>query len=42
MSSSLVAPGTTAVGRTGVGSGVNQGLYDMLGRRYTIGVNYEF
>ncbi len=31
-----------AVGRTGVGLGVNAGLYDILGRRYTIGVNYEF
>jgi len=31
-----------AVGRTGVGLGVNGGLYDILGRRYTIGVNYEF
>ncbi|MDY6983114.1 MAG: TonB-dependent receptor, partial [Pseudomonadota bacterium] len=30
------------VGRTGVGTGVNTGLYDILGRRYTIGVNYEF
>jgi iron complex outermembrane recepter protein len=38
----LASPGTTAVGRTGVGSGVNQSLYDVLGRRYTIGVNYEF
>jgi iron complex outermembrane receptor protein len=32
-------PGT--IGRTGVGTGVNQ-LYDILGRRYTLGVNYEF
>jgi iron complex outermembrane recepter protein len=38
----LVTPGTTAVGRTGVGSNINTGLYDILGRRYTIGVNYEF
>ena len=34
-----LTPGT--VGRTGVGLGVNA-LYDMLGRRYTLGVNYEF
>lgn len=32
-------PGT--IGRTGVGIGVSQ-LYDLLGRRYTLGVNYEF
>jgi iron complex outermembrane receptor protein len=37
----VITPGTS-VGRTGVGSGVNSGLYDILGRRYTIGVNYEF
>lgn len=37
----VITPGTS-VGRTGVGSGVNAGLYDILGRRYTIGVNYEF
>ena len=34
-----LTPGT--IGRTGVGVGVN-GLYDILGRRYTVGVNYEF
>lgn len=34
-----ITPG--AIGRTGVGVGV-QSLYDILGRRYTIGVNYEF
>jgi outer membrane receptor protein involved in Fe transport len=38
----IVTPGTTAVGRTGVGDGVNNGLYDILGRRFTVGVNYEF
>ena len=32
-------PGT--VGRTGVGVGISS-LYDILGRRYTLGVNYEF
>jgi iron complex outermembrane recepter protein len=32
-------PGT--IGRTGVGLGINQ-LYDILGRRYTVGFNYEF
>lgn len=32
-------PGT--IGRTGVGLGISQ-LYDALGRRYTLGVNYEF
>lgn len=37
----IVTPGTTAVGRTGVGSNINS-LYDILGRRYTIGLNYEF
>ncbi len=32
-----------AIGRTGVGAGAAIGnLYDILGRRYTIGVNYEF
>lgn len=36
----VLAPGT-GVGRTGVGTGVN-GLHDLLGRRYTVGVNYEF
>jgi len=36
----VISPGT-GVGRTGVGLGVG-GLYDDLGRRYTIGVNYEF
>ncbi len=36
-----LTPGN-GVGRTGVGTGVNTGLYDILGRRYTIGVNYEF
>lgn len=35
-----VTPG--AIGRTGVGLGVNSSLYDILGRRYTVGVNYEF
>jgi outer membrane receptor protein involved in Fe transport len=39
--SPIVTPGTS-VGRTGVGSGIQTGLYDILGRRYTIGVNYEF
>lgn len=34
-----ITPGT--VGRTGIGTGVI-GLYDILGRRYTVGVNYEF
>lgn len=34
-----LTPGT--IGRTGVGLGVNA-LYDILGRRYTLGVNYEF
>jgi len=34
-----LTPGT--IGRTGVGLGVSQ-LYDILGRRYTVGVNYEF
>jgi len=37
----ILTPGT-GVGRTGTGTGVNSGLYDVLGRRYTIGVNYEF
>ncbi|MEY4640373.1 MAG: hypothetical protein RLZZ227_367 [Pseudomonadota bacterium] len=37
----VITPGTS-VGRTGVGNGVQVGLYDILGRRYTIGVNYEF
>ncbi|MES2623778.1 MAG: TonB-dependent receptor [Pseudomonadota bacterium] len=36
----IITPGT-GVGRTGTGTGVN-GIYDILGRRYTIGVNYEF
>ncbi len=31
----------TTIGRAGVGTGVN-GMYDILGRRYTIGVNYSF
>ena len=35
----IVTPGT--VGRTGIGTGIS-GLYDILGRRYTVGVNYEF
>ena len=35
----IFTPGT--IGRTGVGTGINQ-LYDALGRRYTLGVNYEF
>ncbi len=39
--SPVLTPGI-GVGRTGVGTGVNTGLYDILGRRYTIGVNYEF
>ncbi|HWK52791.1 MAG TPA: TonB-dependent receptor, partial [Hyphomicrobiales bacterium] len=34
-----IAPGT--IGRTGVGTGVG-GLYDILGRNYTLGFNYEF
>jgi outer membrane receptor protein involved in Fe transport len=34
-----LTPGT--IGRTGVGLGVSS-LYDILGRRYTMGVNYEF
>jgi outer membrane receptor protein involved in Fe transport len=37
----VITPGS-GVGRTGTGPGVNTGLYDLLGRRYTIGVNYEF
>lgn len=37
----VITPGTS-VGRTGTGLGVNSSLYDILGRRYTIGVNYEF
>ena len=37
----VLTPGN-GVGRTGTGTGVNTGLYDILGRRYTIGVNYEF
>ncbi len=37
----VITPGT-GVGRTGTGTGVNTGLYDILGRRYTVGVNYEF
>lgn len=37
----VLTPGTS-VGRTGTGTAVNSGLYDVLGRRYTIGVNYEF
>jgi len=35
----IFTPGT--IGRTGVGTGISQ-LYDALGRRYTLGVNYEF
>jgi outer membrane receptor protein involved in Fe transport len=31
-----------AIGRTGVGLGINTGLYDILGRRLTVGVNYRF
>ena len=37
----IITPGTS-VGRTGTGTSVNSSLYDILGRRYTIGVNYEF
>ena len=37
----VITPGNS-VGRTGTGTSVNAGLYDILGRRYTIGVNYEF
>jgi iron complex outermembrane recepter protein len=37
----VLTPGS-GVGRTGTGTGVNTGLYDLAGRRYTIGVNYEF
>jgi len=37
----VITPGI-GVGRTGTGTGVNTGLYDILGRRYTLGVNYEF
>lgn len=37
----VITPGS-GVGRTGTGTGVNTGLYDILGRRYTVGVNYEF
>jgi outer membrane receptor protein involved in Fe transport len=36
----VVAAG--AVGRTGVGLGVNSSLYDPLGRRLTLGVNFSF
>lgn len=36
----VIAPG--GIGRTGVGLGINTGLYDILGRRYTVGVNYTF
>jgi iron complex outermembrane receptor protein len=35
----VLTPGV--IGRTGVGLGVNQ-LYDILGRRFTVGLNYEF
>lgn len=38
--SGIVAPG--AIGRTGVLLNVNTGLYDILGRRFTFGVNYSF
>jgi len=31
-----------APGRLGVGLGVNTSIYDILGRRFTVGVNYEF
>jgi iron complex outermembrane recepter protein len=31
-----------APGRTGVGLGINPSLFDILGRRFTVGVNYEF
>jgi iron complex outermembrane recepter protein len=31
-----------AVGRTGVGLGANSSLYDVIGRRFTVGVNYSF
>lgn len=34
-----ITPGT--IGRTGVGVGIS-GLYDVMGRNYTLGVNYEF
>jgi iron complex outermembrane receptor protein len=36
----VIAPG--AVGRTGVGLGANSSLYDVIGRRLTVGVNYSF
>jgi outer membrane receptor protein involved in Fe transport len=37
----VVTPGS-GVGRTGVGTGVNTAVHELLGRRFTIGVNYEF
>ena len=36
----VVAPG--AIGRTGVGLGINNSLYDILGRRFTVGANFNF
>lgn len=36
----VIAPG--GIGRTGVGLGINTGLYDILGRRFTVGLNYTF
>jgi iron complex outermembrane receptor protein len=36
----VIAPG--AIGRTGVGLGINSALYDILGRRLTVGVNFSF
>ena len=36
----VITPG--AIGRTGVGTGVSTGLYDILGPRFTLGLNYQF
>ena len=32
----------TTIGRAGTGGGINTSLYDVYGRRYTVGVNYVF
>ncbi|HTQ98471.1 MAG TPA: TonB-dependent receptor [Candidatus Acidoferrum sp.] len=35
-------PTPTAIGRAGTNGSFNSSMYDVLGRRYTIGVNYSF
>jgi outer membrane receptor protein involved in Fe transport len=35
-------PTPTAIGRAGTGGAIMSSMYDLYGRRYTVGLNYSF